>query len=303
MITKGAILSGGYGKRLYPYTKDIPKTMLEIRNGMTILDLQLYDFKRAGIDKVYLLVGYKKEVIENKYGNHWNGINIEYLEEEQPMGSHWAIKNLFEHDNSNFILRNGDTICDADPSELISKTEKNKKLMGLVASKMVSPYGILDIKGRTVINFREKPVLNHYINSGFYYLRKEIAEFLEENYKEKEIERTIFPKLARMGEIYALKHSGLWKSVDSIKDYEEILELFSKRSDYDFGYVMDNSIMIYSGKTLNLSGDFVIILKRGTAKIGNDRMLKEKEYKIKGEITISSITQIYLTYGGRIENW
>lgn len=303
MNLKGAILSGGYGKRLYPYTKDVPKTMLELNNGTTILDIQLLDFKRAGINEVYLLVGYKKEVIEGRYGSYWNGMNIKYLEEEKPMGTLWALRNLFQRDESDFVIRNGDTICDADMTELIRKTDKNNKKIGLVATKMVSPYGILEIKGNTIVDFKEKPVLDYYINSGFYYFRREVKNYLEMEYPEKEIEKTVFPLLAHEHQIYAFKHHGLWKSVDSIKDYEEAISIFSKRRDYDFGYVYENSIMMYSSKAMNVRGNFNIKLVKGSALINGERMKLDLYYRIDGEATINSIKQSYFSFGGKIENW
>lgn len=301
-MMKGAILSGGYGKRLYPFTRDLPKTMLEIKRDVTILDIQLLDFKRTGIDEVYLLVGYKKELIENRYGETWNGLRIRYLEEETPMGTLWAIKNLYEHDSSDFIIRNGDTICDADPNELRRRTEQNGKKMGLLATKMISPYGILEIKGNKVINFREKPVLNFYINGGFYYFSRDLTVYLNKEYQEKEIERSVFPSLAEIGQIYAFKHTGLWKSIDSIKDYEEAIKIFQNRKDYDFGYITDNFIMLYSGKTAKLDGKAKIKLLRGKAKLGNEYMKIGVEYDVDGEIVINSIRQSYLSYGGKIDN-
>ena len=300
---KGAILSGGYGKRLYPYTKDIPKTMLELKQGFTILDLQFLDFKRNGINEVYMLVGYKKEEIEKRFGNSWKDIKIKYLEEEKPMGTLWAIKNLYEHDKSDFIIRNGDTICDADLRKLSENTTKNGKVIGILATKMVSPYGILGIKGSTIVEFKEKPILDYYINGGIYYFRKEISEVLGEDFQEKEIEKTVFPKLAREGKIYAYKHKGIWKSVDSIKDYEEAVKMFEKRRDYDFGYITDKNIMLYSGKDAELSGNFILNLIQGNAEINGKPMKKGKQYEVNGKVMIHSISQIYLSYGGKIENW
>ncbi|MEM3811743.1 MAG: sugar phosphate nucleotidyltransferase, partial [Thermoplasmata archaeon] len=51
----GAILAGGYGKRLLPLTESKPKVLLEIKENYTILDKQLLDMKDAGIKSVYLL--------------------------------------------------------------------------------------------------------------------------------------------------------------------------------------------------------------------------------------------------------
>ena len=68
------ILCGGYGKRLKPYTEDMPKPLIEIQDNYTILDKQLYDMVNAGTDKVILLTGYLSEKIEERYRDNYRGM-------------------------------------------------------------------------------------------------------------------------------------------------------------------------------------------------------------------------------------
>ena len=63
----GAILAGGYGKRLKPITDEIPKALISIKDGQTIMDRQIYDFRNMGIRDVYILSGYLGEkIMENQ---------------------------------------------------------------------------------------------------------------------------------------------------------------------------------------------------------------------------------------------
>ncbi len=82
----GAILAGGYGKRLKPITDNIPKALIEIRENYTIMDRQLLDFKNSGIMDVYILSGYLSEKIEEYYRDY-RDLNIHILNEEKPMGT------------------------------------------------------------------------------------------------------------------------------------------------------------------------------------------------------------------------
>jgi len=77
--TVGMILCGGFGKRLRPLTERIPKPLIEIKEGYTILDKQLFDLKNAGINTVYLLTGFLGEKIEERYGDNYKGLKTVHL--------------------------------------------------------------------------------------------------------------------------------------------------------------------------------------------------------------------------------
>jgi NDP-sugar pyrophosphorylase family protein len=222
----GAILAGGYGKRLLPLTENRPKVLLEIKENYTILDKQLLDMKNAGIRSVYLLTGYKGEMIENRFKNEYKGIKITYLKEETPMGTLWSIRNLYEYIDDDILLRNGDTICDVDFNKLFKFYSKYRKILTLVAVKMRSPYGIIKLDRANIIQFQEKPVLNYYMNAGYYIIKKEIQQYLKRSYSETDIEKTLFQDLVNDREAVAYKHSGYWASLDSLKDYEEITRFY-----------------------------------------------------------------------------
>ena len=70
------ILCGGFGKRLRPVTETVPKPLVEISEDYTILDKQLFDFKNAGVNEVYLLAGFLHEKIEERYGDEYKGVKI-----------------------------------------------------------------------------------------------------------------------------------------------------------------------------------------------------------------------------------
>ena len=85
--TVGMILCGGFGKRLRPVTETVPKPLVELKEDYTILDKQIFDFKSAGVNKVILLTGFLGEKIEERYGNEYMGVTIEYVKEEKPLGA------------------------------------------------------------------------------------------------------------------------------------------------------------------------------------------------------------------------
>ncbi|HIH62602.1 MAG TPA: nucleotidyltransferase family protein, partial [Methanobacteriales archaeon] len=125
--TVGMILCGGFGKRLKPLTDKIPKPLIEIKKGYTILDKQLFDFKSADINKVYLLTGFLSEKIEERYGNEYKGLKIEYVKEEEPLGTLNAIKLGMEaiDDDNQCVIRNGDVVADLNLKKMVRLGEKS----------------------------------------------------------------------------------------------------------------------------------------------------------------------------------
>ncbi|NQU94889.1 MAG: phosphocholine cytidylyltransferase family protein [Candidatus Omnitrophica bacterium] len=59
---KTIIIAAGMGSRLNPLTNDKPKCMLEFK-GKTLLEYQIDAIRGAGIDRIALIKGYKKEMI------------------------------------------------------------------------------------------------------------------------------------------------------------------------------------------------------------------------------------------------
>jgi NDP-sugar pyrophosphorylase family protein len=225
----GAIFAGGYGKRLQSLNPELPKVLLPLKDDFVILDKQLYDFESAGLDEVYLMIGYKGEAIVKRYGTQWNGIKIHYLREKEPMGTLWALSNLFSKVESDILLRNGDTVCDIDLRKFVKYSLFNQKLATIVVVRVRSPFGMVSIDGNIVKKFDEKPFLPFYVNGGTYFLKKEIKSYLKRNFADSGIEGSLFKSLASMGEIAAFRYRGFWKPVDTIKDYEEIRKIFIER--------------------------------------------------------------------------
>ncbi|MBI4594933.1 MAG: NTP transferase domain-containing protein, partial [Candidatus Tectomicrobia bacterium] len=80
------VLAGGRGERLWPYTKDRPKPMVSI-NGQPLLYYHLSWLKSGGVRTVYILCGYKHEVIERHFSSGKSiGMQIHYVVEDEPLG-------------------------------------------------------------------------------------------------------------------------------------------------------------------------------------------------------------------------
>lgn len=231
----GGILCGGMGKRLRPITDSIPKSLIEIKEDYTILDRQLFQMKYAGINRVYLLAGYLHEKIRERYGSSWNGLEIEYYVEDKPRGTLFAINSLLKvSDSKYYIVMNGDVVTDMNLKLLINQSSENA--VTIAVTKLVSPYGIVELANGKIVGFKEKPILPYYINAGIYFIDAKLKEHFFA-YEEGDVEKTVFPYLAKRGLLnYYMEEDVFWQSIDSQKDLELVRREFANRTDRPWGY-------------------------------------------------------------------
>lgn len=234
--TVGMILCGGFGKRLRPLTENVPKPLIKIKDGYTILDKQLFDFKNAGINHVFLLTGFLSDKIRERFGNEYLGVKIEYVKEDKPLGTLNAIKLGMEAvgNGKQCVIRNGDVVADLNIKKMIEQGEKSDYPLSIFITRMVSPYGIVEINGDRLVSFKEKPVLDYYINGGVYFSKGKI-DF--RNFDIGDIEKTVFPLYAKNNQLGYYQEDGLfWMAIDTSKELEEIKKEYQNRTDKPWGY-------------------------------------------------------------------
>jgi choline kinase len=111
---KGLVLAAGPGRRLHPLTEALPKTLLPLSDGRTILDLALENLSGAGLDDVVVVTGFAAERVEERAAEleRGHGVRLELLfneraEEWNNAYSLWLAREAFA---DGILLVNGDTV-------------------------------------------------------------------------------------------------------------------------------------------------------------------------------------------------
>mgnify|MGYP000578262496 CR=1 FL=1 len=228
---QAVILAGGFGKRLAPLTSEVPKPLLSV-GGKPILVRQIEWLRRFGVTDVVLAVGYLRHKIFEALGDGRRfGVRIFYSVEEEPLGTGGAVKNAEPFIAEDvFIVLNGDILTNLDLNKLVETLGDADGAIALVPLR--SPYGIVEFdKDGYITRFREKPLLEgFYINAGVYALRRRVLSELPDR---GNIEETLFPRLAQQRRLKAAVYKDVfWKSVDSLKDLEEVDRFFGVNNEY-----------------------------------------------------------------------
>jgi len=109
---KAILISAGKGERLYPLTKNTPKSLLEVGNGFTLLETQLHSLSENNIKDIVIITGFKAEQIEAKIKDYQKNLNITtvfnpFFDISNNLLSVWMARH---HMNSDFISINGDDL-------------------------------------------------------------------------------------------------------------------------------------------------------------------------------------------------
>ena len=111
---KAIILSAGQGKRLLPLTAAMPKCLLEVQ-GKTIIEWQIDELHKCGIDQITVVTGYGadkvEDILQRRYGPQ--RIQTHYSPDyatTDNLVSCWKVRHEMTED---FVLLNGDTLFEA----------------------------------------------------------------------------------------------------------------------------------------------------------------------------------------------
>lgn len=221
-MMKTLILCGGKGTRAHPYTQSVPKPLLEVA-GRPVLEHVMELYARQGFCDFVLAAGYKAELIEKFAASvpvDWNVVVVDTGAETGTGGRVRACRALL---GDRCFVTYADGLGDVDLHALAAFHDEHDGAATMTSVPLPSQYGTVVIRdaGR-VLRFTEKPRLDdHWINAGFFVLDDRALDFFTGD----DLEKQVLPALAESGELYAFRHDGFWKSMDTYKDAMELTAL------------------------------------------------------------------------------
>ncbi len=174
------IMAGGKGTRMEPFTTVLPKPLIPI-GDKTILEKIMEEFSNYGVNKFFLTLNYKGEMIEAYFKSIEKKYDISFVWEKDFCGTAGSLKLLEELIQGTFIVSNCDIIIKADYEDVINFHKHNKAQVTTISSMLhhTIPYGVVEFhNGGEIKGIREKPELNFTINTGMYIMEKECLTYL-----------------------------------------------------------------------------------------------------------------------------
>lgn len=171
---RAVILAGGLGTRVRPYTFTVPKPLLPL-GERALLDHLIEHLAANDIRDLTLSLGYQAQLVRAYFGDgSRHGVNIDYVEEERPLGTAGCLGLLRDRltGDEPFFVLNGDLYTRLDFRAMADfHRSRNASLtVGFVNHTYKSPFGVLQFEGEEVVDVVEKPSYVQPVSAGIYCL-------------------------------------------------------------------------------------------------------------------------------------
>lgn len=244
---KAIILAGGLGTRISEESVFRPKPMIEI-GSMPIIWHIMKIYSHHGINDFIICCGYKGYIIKEYFANYflhmsdvtidisnntlmvhnkkvepWNITLVNTGENTQTGG---RLKRIAPYVDDDFCMTYGDGLGSVDISALVRFHKEHGKLATMTAVQPPGRFGSLQINGKQITSFLEKPQGDGgWINGGFFVLNPTVLEFIGGD--DVIWERQPLETLAKKGELQSFFHNGFWQPMDTLRDKNHLEELWA----------------------------------------------------------------------------
>ena len=248
---KAVILAGGLGTRLSEETDLKPKPMVEIGQKPILWHIMKI-YSSYGINDFIICCGYKGYLIKEYFANYFlhmsditfdmkdNGISIHQNNaepwtvtlvdtgEETMTGGRLKRVHEYVKDEASFCFTYGDGVIDINIKDLIKYHNSQGKFATVTAVRPPGRYGAINIKKSGIVeSFQEKPDGDgSWINGGFFVLSPKVIEHISDDttlWEDEPLEL-----LVSLKQLSAYKHHGFWQPMDTLRDKNQLNELWSK---------------------------------------------------------------------------
>lgn len=290
MIKNALILAAGKGTRMWPLTENNPKPLLPI-GGLPIIERQIYELKKIGVENIHILIGYQMKDISDKLKNGKEyGVHINYITQEEQKGTGHAVVQAKGIIEDRFYCINGDMIINAE--NLRNLNQDNDHLAMMVTEvEDCSNFGVVESQNNYLVSIIEKGVKGKgTVNAGSYIFDKRIFKAIDGIGKSIRGEYELTDALQSIAEeIRIVNHIGFWKDIGSPWDLITANEIYMENIiELNQGTIENNVTIkgnLYLGKNSIIKAGTYI---EGPVWIGENCIIGPNAYLRKGTVLCGS---------------
>ena len=149
-----------------------------------MLEILLEQCIASGFRRFFISVNYLKEQIIEYFGNGvgW-GVEINYLNETEPLGTAGSLSLLPNDIEGPILVMNGDILTQVNHSQLLRFHHEHKASSTICVREHTTtvPFGVVQANGYELSEFKEKPTYRQLVNAGVYVINTSMLDFLTKN--------------------------------------------------------------------------------------------------------------------------
>lgn len=218
------VMAGGYGTRLRPLTKEVPKPMLPL-GDRPLMELIIEQLRQSGIEQVNVTTHYLGSRIKEHFEDGRDfGVDIEYVDEDRPLGTAGAL-GLMETPDRPLLVMNGDILTRVDFRAMLAyhRNHEAHLTVGVRQYELEVPYGVVECDGARVCELREKPRYRFLVNAGIYLLEPAVHRYIP-NGRRFDMTELIERLLKEGGTVVSFPVVEYWLDIGEPVDYEQAQE-------------------------------------------------------------------------------
>lgn len=216
------LMAGGRGTRLHPLTADTPKPMLPV-GDRPLLERVLGQVRDAGFSRILIAVNYRANVIEQHFGDGAQlGVSIDYLREDEPLGSAGALRLAGSELDRPFVVMNADLLTNVNLAALMRfhRQERNAITVGVRQYALELPYGIAELDGTQIVSLDEKPTHTFFVNAGIYAVDPRAVELMGDRTGRFDMTDLISAALRAELRVGGFPIREYWIDIGQLADYQ-----------------------------------------------------------------------------------
>ena len=215
------VMAGGFGTRLRPLTNRVPKPMLPV-GDRPLLESTVVNLRQAGINRIVVTTHYKREKIVSHFGDGSGfGVEINYLQEEQPLGTAGALRQVERCDGPILVI-NGDILTGLDFRAMRDFHQEQEADLSMAIRRVEHQllYGMVESDGVMVTGLSEKPVFQYLANAGIYLLDPRVCELVPDD-QPYQMTQLIDQLLAQKRRVVGFLIHEYWRDIGKMEDYRQ----------------------------------------------------------------------------------
>lgn len=234
---KAVIIAAGQSSRLWPQTDKTPKTLLPFKKN-TILGTVIKRLKKSGVNKIYLVVGYKEKLIRTYIQeNPPTDVKIKFISNpDWQKGNGLSVLCAEKYvGRKPFILSMCDHVVSIKAIQRVVQNDRKKDNLLLVDKRIDDIFDIDDatkvlVNQKKIVEIDKNLTIYNGIDCGIFRLDYRFFKAMKRRYKKEGLESISagvggLIKKGRMRAVF-LKKDEKWIDIDTPEAYKFALTKF-----------------------------------------------------------------------------